>query len=418
MKIKRYTAASMREALAMIRAEQGEEAVILSSRRMSEGVEVVSAIDYDATLVGEAARPAVLPDAAAVMAAPAAAVTVAVPVAATALATRAPQHRPSAARPQTDEPVFVDAQYDRLQRELQGMRRLLEGELASFGWNHQRQANPFTATVLEELSALDIAPDVTRALTEHLPRRTNASNPAHIPMALLMKYLPMVDDLTCSAGGVVALVGPTGVGKTTTIAKLAARWCLAHGNQDLALVSTDAYRIGARDQLLTYARILDVPMQVAEGARQLAQVLQRLKHKRLVLIDTAGMSQRDRRLPEQLDSLRQGLCQARVLLAVPAGGEIKAVDEILRAYGRIAPDACVFTKIDEAASLGAVLSAVLRRRLPIAYLCDGQRVPEDLHQAQGRRLWLVRTALALKQRAAPIDQAYLARHFGRTHSHA
>jgi flagellar biosynthesis protein FlhF len=299
------------------------------------------------------------------------------------------------------------------------MRRLLESELAVLGWKNQRQADPLNAAVMEELTALDIAPDVTRALAQNLPRRTNAKNPAHIPMALLVKYLPMVGDATCQDGGVVAVVGPTGVGKTTTIAKLAARWCLRHGNQDLALVSTDGYRIGARDQLLTYARILDVPMHVADGGRQLAQVLERLKHKRLVLIDTAGMSQRDLRIPEQLDSLRLGLGKARVLLALPAGGEAKAVDEIARVYGRIAPEACVLTKIDESASLGAALSAVLRRELPIAYLCNGQRVPEDLHDAESKRLWLVRTALSLKERnAPPPDESFMARNFGRAHSHA
>jgi flagellar biosynthesis protein FlhF len=302
---------------------------------------------------------------------------------------------------------------------MKDMRRLLESELAVLGWKGQRQQHPLNAQVLEDLTALDIAPDVTRQLAQSLPRRTTAKNPQHIPLALLVKYLPLIQDTTCIQGGVVAVVGPTGVGKTTTIAKLAARWCLRHGTQDLALVSTDGYRIGARDQLLTYARILDVPMHVADGGKELGKVLERLKHKRLVLVDTAGMSQRDLRIPEQLNALRLGLGSARVLLAVPAGGEAKAVDEIVRVYGRIAPDACVLTKIDEAASLGAALSAVLRRELPIAYLCDGQRVPEDLHDALPKRLWLVRTAMALRTQTSNFkDEAYMARNFGRAQSHA
>ncbi len=404
MKIQRYTAATMREALARIRAEQGEEAVILSTRRLEDGVEVVSAVDYDAALIGDVVRQpspaAAVSDAPIVPPAPVIAVCTVTPV-----------------EPRREDPA--QAVFAQLQTEMKDMRQLLESELAVLGWKGQRQRHPLNARVLEELTALDIAPDVTRQLAQNLPRRTTAKNPQHIPLALLVKYLPLIQDSTCIQGGVVAVVGPTGVGKTTTIAKLAARWCLRHGSQDLALVSTDGYRIGARDQLLTYARILDVPMHVADGGKELSKVLERLKHKRLVLVDTAGMSQRDLRIPEQLNALRLGLGSARVLLAVPAGGEAKAVDEIVRVYGRIAPDACVLTKIDEAASLGAALSAVLRRELPIAYLCDGQRVPEDLHDALPKRLWLVRTAMTLRAQTSNFkDEAFLARNFGRVQSHA
>lgn len=404
MKIQRYAAASMREALARIRAEQGEEAVILSTRRLDDGVEVVSAVDYDAALMGDAVRQT--PPMAAVSDAP-----IAPPAPVIAVRAAAP------VEPRREDPA--EAVYAQLQTEMKDMRRLLESELAVLGWKGQRQRHPLNARVLEELTALDIAPDVTRVLAQNLPRRTTAKNLQHIPLALLVKYLPLIQDSTCIDGGVVAVVGPTGVGKTTTIAKLAARWCLRHGSQDLALVSTDGYRIGARDQLLTYARILDVPMHVADDGKDLSKVLERLKHKRLVLVDTAGMSQRDLRIPEQLNALRLGLGAARVLLAVPAGGEAKAVDEIVRVYGRIAPDACVLTKIDEAASLGAALSAALRRELPIAYLCDGQRVPEDLHDALPKRLWLVRTAMALRTQTSNFkDEAYMARNFGRVQSHA
>jgi len=404
MKIKRYTAATMRAALGLIRAEQGEEAVILSTRRLEDGVEVVSAVDYDAALMGDATRHVTMPSPPASDAAPQDA----------APQYSAPQHLVPPIAPQPPAP-----EYPELQRELKDMRQFLESELAALGWHTQRQRNPFSTRVLEELTALDIAPDITRALVSRLPKRTSAKNPAHIPLALLVKHLPMLHDPTCIDGGVVAVVGPTGVGKTTTIAKLAARWCMRQGNQELALVSTDGYRIGARDQLLTYARLLDVPMYVADGGPHLAQILARLRHKRLVLVDTAGLGQRDKRVPEQLDSLRQGLGGARVLLTLPSAGESKAVDEIVRVYGRITPDACILTKIDEAASLGAALSAVLRRELPIAYLCDGQRVPEDLHDAEDKRLWLVRTALELKNHSRSFrDEEFLARNFGRVQTHA
>jgi flagellar biosynthesis protein FlhF len=424
MKIKRYTAASMREALAQVRAEQGPDAVILSSRRGDDGIEVIAAIDYDEALFVDAnrqrtttpaitARPgtpaAPAPARPPAMPAPVAAVPLRkpVPAAAPTAAVAAPLRRsvPEAARP--------DSGIVSVQRELQELRRLLETGLAGMTWNDKRLREPMKARVLEELSALDIAPDMAMKLAALTPRRTSLENPAQMPLALLLKYLPVVDDLATVSGGIMAVVGPTGAGKTTTIAKLAARWCMRHGAADLALVSTDGYRIGAREQLMTYARILGAPMHAANSGRELARVLERLKSKKLILIDTAGMGPRDVRLSEQLAALQLGASRARVLLALPAQGEGHALDEIVEAFAPLTPVACILTKVDEAPSLGAVLSTALRHRLKIAYVCDGQRVPEDLHAAHQKRAWLVRAASKLKERRPAVrDEAYFVRNFG------
>ncbi len=316
------------------------------------------------------------------------------------------------------QPAASDG-YGAMQRELQDLRRLLETGLAGMTWSDKRLREPLQARVLEELSALDIAPDIALALASMTPRRTNLDNPSHIPLALLVKHLPVINDMTCISGGITAVVGPTGAGKTTTIAKLAARWCMLHGSQDLALVSTDGYRIGAREQLMTYARILGAPMYAANSGQELGRVLQRLNAKKLILIDTAGMGPRDVRLTEQLAALKLGAARARVLLALPAQGEGHALEEIVRAFARINPAACVLTKIDEAASLGGAISAVLRHKLQVAYVCDGQRVPEDLHAAHQKRVWLIRSALKLKERAPRVrNEASLARAFGRADAHA
>jgi flagellar biosynthesis protein FlhF len=451
MKIKRYTATSMRAALAQVRAEQGPDAVILSSRRGDDGIEVIAAIDYDEGLFVDMNRqrtnaPAIEPPAAepasvqsepvqraktpARGAAPAPAAAVARPTspasAPTFAATLAslPAHVRAAAganSPRKPMPAAIrpDLAYGAMHRERQDLRQLLETGLAGMTWNDKRLREPLQARVLEELSALDIAPDVAMGLAARAPRRTSLENPSHIPLALLVKHLPVVDDLGGLTGGIIAVVGPTGAGKTTTIAKLAARWCLQHGSQDLALVSTDSYRIGARDQLMTYARILGAPMHAANSGRDLARVLDRLKSKKLILIDTAGMGPRDARLSEQLSALQLGASRARVLLALPAQGEGHALEEIVQAFAPLTPVACILTKVDEAASLGAVLSTTLRHRLKIAYVCDGQRVPEDLHAAHQRRVWLVRAALKLKEGRLPVrDEAYYVRNFGRATAHA
>ena len=429
MKIKRYTAPSMRAALALVRAEQGPDAVILSSRRSDEGIEVIAAVDYDEALFKHMApqrpvqatapiiAPAVVPVATATPAVAAPAMPrqrVAVDVPPRA----AP--RPAAPRPAAaPAPAAAEPSYGAMQRELQDLRRLLETGLAGMTWSDKRLREPLQARVLEELAAMDIAPDVAMALAALTPRRTSLQNPSHIPLALLVKHLPVMNDLTCITGGITAVVGPTGAGKTTTIAKLAARWSMQHGSQDLALVSTDGYRIGAREQLSTYARILGAPMHAANNGQELARVLERLKAKKLILIDTAGMGPRDVRLTEQLATLKLGAARARVLLALPAQGESHALDEIVRAFARVTPAACVLTKVDEAASLGAAISAVLRYKLKIAYVCDGQRVPEDLHAAHQKRVSLIRSALQLKDRLPRArNEAALARAFGRVAAHA
>jgi flagellar biosynthesis protein FlhF len=431
MKIKRYSAASMRAALALVRAEQGPDAVILSSRRGDDGIEVIAAVDYDEALFADAKRQAPIIAAAPGMApAPIASIespapagrppaNILRPMAIAREMPAAPAPAPAlASAPPRVAPRAAAADYGAMQRELVGLRRLLETGLAGITWSDKRLREPLKARVLEDLTAMDIAPDVAMSLAELTPQRTSLDNPSHIPLALLARHLPIVNDTTCVAGGITAIVGPTGAGKTTTIAKLAARWCMQHGSQDLALVSTDGYRIGAREQLMTYARILGAPMHAANGAKELARVLERLKSKKLILIDTAGMGPRDVRLIEQLATLKYGASRARVLLALPAQAEGQALDEIVCAFVRIKPAACVLTKVDEAASLGAAISTVLRHHLKIAYVCNGQRIPEDLHASHLKRIWLVREALERGQRSPVRDEAYLARNFGGAPAHA
>jgi len=406
----------MRAALAQVRAEQGPDAVILSSRRGEDGIEVIAAVDYDEALFADAKRQRPAP----IIATPQAPAPQPVPVAAPASMPRpTPAAAPALAQRAPQRSAAPDMGYGAMQRELQDLRRVVETGLAGMTWSDKRLREPLQARVLEELSAMDIAPDVALALAALTPRRTSLENPSHIPLALLAKHLPIVNDPTCVSGGITAVVGPTGAGKTTTIAKLAARWCMQHGSEDLALVSTDGYRIGAREQLMTYARILGAPMHAANGAQELLRVLERLRSKKLILIDTAGMGPRDERLTEQLSALKYGASGARVLLALPAQAEGQALDEIVCAFVRVKPAACILTKVDEAASLGAAISTVLRHKLKIAYICNGQRVPEDLHASHLKRIWLVRAALALGQRSpSPRDEAYFARNFGGAAAHA
>lgn len=178
-------------------------------------------------------------------------------------------------------------------------------------------------------------------------------------------------------GGIYALVGPTGVGKTTTAAKLAARCVLRHGARKLALVTTDGYRIGAHEQLRIYGRILGVPVLLARDAKDLRATLHDLRHTHMVLIDTMGMSQRDRMVGEQVAMFRDS--DVRTLLLLAATGRGDTLDDVVRAYSGLGLAGCILTKVDEAASLAASLDVVIRHELRLYYVSNGQRVPEDLH---------------------------------------
>jgi len=183
-------------------------------------------------------------------------------------------------------------------------------------------------------------------------------------------------------GGVIALVGPTGVGKTTTIAKLAARYALRRGVRHAALISTDNYRVGAHEQLRTYGRLLDIPLRNALNKEELQSHLDDLVDKDLVLIDTAGMSQRDLRISEQLSVLKESKANIKVYLVLAATSQLSGLEETISVFRGINLDGCILTKLDEATSIGPALSAIIEQKLPLAYVSDGQRVPEDLHLAR------------------------------------
>jgi flagellar biosynthesis protein FlhF len=200
-------------------------------------------------------------------------------------------------------------------------------------------------------------------------------------------------------GGVYALVGPTGAGKTTTTAKLAARCVVRHGADKLALVTTDGYRIGAHEQLRIYGRILGVPVFAVRDAADLRQTLADLADKHMVLIDTVGMSQRDKMVAEQAAMLLgAGPVQRLLLLNATCRGD--TLDDVIRAYDGPDLAGCIFTKVDEAAALGPVLDVCVRHQLELHYVANGQRVPEDLHLPN--RSYLLHRVL----RALPEDSPH------------
>ena len=180
--------------------------------------------------------------------------------------------------------------------------------------------------------------------------------------------------------------GKGGVGKTTTIAKLAAKFILQHSSSQVALITTDNYRIGAHEQLNTYGRILDVPVRVASSAQELRNLINGFADKRLILIDTAGMSQRDMKLVEQINTLQQNELSIRSYLVMSAATEYKAMNAIIKAFAVFDPQASILTKLDEAVTIGSAISSIIEHNLPLSFIADGQQVPEDIHSPHARSL--------------------------------
>ena len=182
---------------------------------------------------------------------------------------------------------------------------MLETQLATLAWNDLSRRAPIQTELLRQLTVLGLAHDLAGELVSQLPQRMELAEAHRLALALMARRIETVGERWMEGGGVVAMVGPTGVGKTTLIAKLAARWVMRHGARDIALVSTDSIRIGAQEQIHTLGRLLGVPAYAIDGAAELAELLDHVGDRRLVLIDSAGLSQRDPRLANELDDARE-----------------------------------------------------------------------------------------------------------------
>ena len=518
MKIKRFVAADMRSAMNLVRKEHGPDAVILSNRRIEEGIEIVAAANYDESAVQralEASRRDIAPPPApkprtaadAVIAAvtrrrsntpapePVAATTSAVAalaraavgatgrtldsadeivptrgstgfaatlaraavnepalpdqtfapfaeaIVAPALSTAAPANRarfqidppheahhenaapavqppplPTAAVTEaqpgivasepapveaSDEtgaaPVLApapaltlvaqdDAEIRQLRQEVAGMRHVIEREMNRFT-DERLRGCPVRATALDLMDEYGFDAGLARDVAMQIPLETEAHRGRGLMLGLISRKLPIAPVDPLEEGGVIALVGPTGAGKTTTIAKLASRFAEKHAPRDVALVTTDTTRIGAREQLYGYGRQLGIAVHEANSGTDLDQLLERLKDYKLVLIDTAGLGPRDRALAAQLQWLRAAR-QVRTLLVLPANTSFGDMDEVVRRFGAANLQGLVLSKLDETGRFGNALSVAVDHALPITWVTDGQDVPEDLHRASAANLVL------------------------------
>ncbi len=415
MNVKRFCAPTSREALNKLRDAMGPEAVIISNRNVNGQVEILALADEDMAELNDDAMMSYEEE-----------------------ETRSPRSKkseePYQGRFQAHEsPIIqsqtrfavkkkqVDSLRDRAAREnpieippatapassadmagalelmteLRSMRSMMEEQLAELSWGKTQRREPHKAQLLRDLLAAGFSASMSRYLVENLPKAADITQGFAWVKAILSKNLNSIscDSDMLESGGVFALVGPTGVGKTTTTAKLAARCVMRHGASKLALITTDGYRIGGYEQLRIYGKILGVMVHAVKDEADLRIALSELKNKHTVLIDTVGMSQRDRLVSEQVAMLSGANVNKLLCLNATSTGE--TLTEVIRSYQGSGLSGCIITKMDEAANYGAVLDAIIRHKLTMYYLANGQRVPEDLHVAN--KQYLVEQAFKFKR---------------------
>lgn len=413
MQVKRFLAADMRRALELVRQELGADAVILSSNRTPEGVELLTTRPEPAS----PPEPQPEPEATGTEEAGARRNTATQQeLDASAREFLQPNQRvnagirvrrsllePERAGPRSGRPVMSaaerygldkpeqtpapagDQRLEDLQAELTEMRYLLEEQMNRMLGPDENPGSPLQASIGRRLERMGLPRSVSDQVLRELPADQPLAHTWSSALARVARSIPADSADPVAGGGVYALVGPTGAGKTTTIGKLAARYVMEHGPQKVALVTLDTYRIGGHDQLRSLARILGVGLKVVQDPSSLETELYRLRRHQLVLIDTAGFRPGDARLSAQLETLAR-LPQVRSLMVLPGNGQAATLKAAVHAYGGEGLDGCVLSKLDETASLGEALGVVMQGRAPIVYTTHGQDIPRDIEVARAHQL--------------------------------
>lgn len=413
MRVKRFFAADMRSAMKLVRDEMGADASIIANRRVAGGVELTAALDYEAprltpptpgldlelkktqeriisarASLEEGERPADGPsvnrqlfgDSMRQAAEQGSSV-------AQGLLERLHSERAAPAAEAAPKPAPAgNNDIDAMRSEIAGLRDMLESQLGGLAWGQVNQHQPRQASLWRKLIHLGLPADLCKGLLTKVVEVTDVRQAWRLLLAHLAQGLPVMREELIEQGGVIALVGPTGAGKTTTLGKLAARYVLKHGSQNVALVTMDTYRIGAHEQLRTLGRILNVPVRVVDEQNSLSEVLEEFGSKRLVLVDTAGLQAQDPQLRGQLSELAAQGARISTLLVLAATSQYRVLKAAWHNYRCCNPVGCILTKVDEAATLGEALGLAMEQRLPVAYVADGQRIPDDLARGVGHQL--------------------------------
>lgn len=382
MNVKKFTALTSREALRKVRDALGEDAVILANKNVDGHVEILAMDDRSAAAISPEMPTQTLLER--VQAASNSA-----PIFDARVRAERPMGSVERRLSLPEESMsIVPREMVEMMDEIRLMRSMLENKMAEISWLNTQQRAPHKAEILKEMLATGFSASLSRFLIDRVPETETQSSGLEWIKAILTKNLSTINNENeiLEHGGIYALVGPTGVGKTTTTAKLAARCVMRHGPSKLAMITTDGYRIGGYEQLRIYGKILGVMVHAVKDEADLRIALAELKSKHTVLIDTVGVSQRDKMVTEQVAMLSGAGADVKRLLCLNATSTGETLSEVVRAYQGKGLAGCILTKLDEAATIGGALDIAIRQKLNIYYVASGQRVPEDLHIANKQHL--------------------------------
>ncbi|HCF2391300.1 TPA: flagellar biosynthesis protein FlhF [Pseudomonas aeruginosa] len=411
MQVKRFFAADMRQAMKLVRDELGPDAAILGNRRVAGGIELTAALDYQAPPAPSKPNPALEVELRKTQAR--------IAEARAELTARPAENQrkdrqlfaeEKPARPTLAESMAAQAKpqaggqtLEAMRFELNGLRELIEVQLGSIAWGQLQHQRPQQANLWRRLQRMGLPAELSKPLLERVAAVGDTRQAWRMLLAHLSRAVQTPEQDPLDAGGVLALVGPAGAGKTTTLAKMAARYVLKYGAQSLALVSMDSYRIGAQEQIKTLGRILNVPVTLVDPGQSLIQALAPLARKRMVLIDTAGLPASDPALRMQLEALASPSLNVKNYLVMATTSQSQVLKSAYQTYRHCGLAGCILTKLDEAGSLGESIALAIAQRLPVAYLADGPRIPDDLQVARSHQL--VSRAVSLQAPEEPSEDA-------------
>ncbi len=385
MNPQKFLAPNVTEALKLVTQQLGGEAIVLTTRDTAQGVEIIAITPGDLALLSESRL-----DVSGGRKAPAQASTPSAtpePVKGTPFL-KSPS--PLAQVPVAAAAKAVSAaEMDHLLAEFAQVKQLLQTHLSEKVWGEMQEHSPRQAEALRLVLHAGFSPSLSADMVKAIP--AELPSPVAVQQALQQQIearLQVVDPLSVfDPGGIFAFVGPTGVGKTTAIAKIAARCVLRYGRDQLALLTTDTFRIGAQEQLQVYAKIIGVPVATLRDTEDLAAKIKTLGQRHIVLLDTTGVNQRDIRMLEQSQLLQQGAPELKRILVVSSTTDLRTQEDVILMHQQAARSAqggilaALITKTDEAAQLGPAVDCLIRHQLPLMFLANGQRVPEDLSPA-------------------------------------
>ncbi|MBF0218746.1 MAG: flagellar biosynthesis protein FlhF [Gammaproteobacteria bacterium] len=298
-----------------------------------------------------------------------------------------------------------DTGFNAMREELQSLRKMMMNQLNGLAWSELKNRHPLYVPLMQNMLQLGLSSEMGKKIVDEIQLTDSMTKNWQQAMKTLAMRIEVTHDNVIEQGGIIALVGPSGVGKTTTAAKLAARYALRHGSDRVALVTIDNFRIGAYQQLRTFGRILGSPVHVAQNSEELQQTLDLLQDFELVIIDTAGVGYRQQLANTQLQMLMEMRQQIDIYALLSASSQLQSQEETVRAYSASRLAGLMLTKLDESTALGGSLTVAIQNRLPIAYLCDGQQVPEDIQPARSNKLVNLSVSyLQERQRELPDEE--------------